>query len=77
MCKFKPNNAFGMTSVAFPVDLVAFPQWFKELPFDEQSMKDSVVDNTIDTIFGVLGWKLTLESAMNKVDDLDGFLSFV
>ena len=77
VCKLKPNNAFGMTSVAFPVDLVTFPQWFKELPFDEQSMKDSVVDNTIDTIFGVLGWKLTLESAMNKVDDLDGFLSFV
>ena len=77
VCKLKPNNAFGMTSVAFPVDLVSFPQWFKELPFDEQSMKDSVVDNTIDTIFGVLGWKLTLESAMNKVDDLDGFLSFV
>lgn len=77
VCKLKPNNAFNMTSVAFPVDLNIFPEWFKNLPFDEQSMKDSVVDKTIETIFGVLGWKLTLESAMNKVDDLDGFLSFV
>lgn len=76
VCKLKPNNAFGMTSVAFPVDLTIFPQWFKKLPFDEQSMKDSVVDNTIDTIFGVLGWKLTLENAMNSYDDLDGFLSY-
>lgn len=77
VCKLKPNNPFGMTSVAFPVDLTIFPEWFKKLPFDEQSMKDSVVDKTIDTIFGVLGWKLTLESAMNKVDDLEGFLNFV
>ena len=66
-----------MNSVAFPVDLDIFPEWFKSLPFDEQSMKDSVVDTTIDTIFGVLGWKLSLESALNKVDDLDGFLTFV
>lgn len=77
VCKLKPNNAFNMNSVAFPVDLAIFPEWFKSLPFDEQSMKDSVVDNTIDTIFGVLGWKLSLESALNKVDDLDGFLTFV
>lgn len=77
VCKLKPNNAFGMTSVAFPVDLTFFPEWFKKLPFDEQSMKDSVVDKTIETIFGVLGWKLSLESAMNKIDDLEGFLRFV
>lgn len=77
VCKLKPNNAFNMNSVAFPVDLDIFPEWFKSLPFDEQSMKDSVVDTTIDTIFGVLGWKLSLESALNKVDDLDGFLTFV
>lgn len=77
VCKLKPNNAFNMNSVAFPVDLAIFPEWFKSLPFDEQSMKDSVVDTTIDTIFGVLGWKLSLESALNKVDDLDGFLTFV
>lgn len=76
VCKLKPNNAFGMTSVAFPVDLAIFPEWFKKLPFDEQSMKDSVVDNTIDTIFGVLGWKLTLENAMMADNDLDGFLSY-
>lgn len=77
VCKLKPNNAFGMTSIAFPVDLTIFPQWFKSLPFDEQSMKDSVIDNTIDTIFGVLGWKLTLENAMNSNNDLEGFLSYV
>jgi hypothetical protein len=76
VCKLKPNNPYGMKSVAFPVDLTSFPKWFKELPFDEQSMKDSIVDNTIETIFGVLGWKLTLENALNTNDDMDGFLSF-
>lgn len=77
VCKLKPNNQFNMSSVAYPLDINALPEWFKKLPFDEQSMKDSVVDQTIDTVFGVLGWKLTLESAMNEIDDLDGFLTFV
>lgn len=77
VCKLKPNNIFGMKSIAYPLDINVLPEWFKKLPFDEQSMKDSVVDQTIDTAFGVLGWKLTLESAMNEVNDLDGFLTFV
>lgn len=77
VCKLKPNNAYNMNSIAFPVDLAIFPDWFKSLPFDEQSMKDSVVDTTIDTIFGVLGWKLSLENAMNELDDLEGFLNYV
>lgn len=77
VCKLKPNNQFNMSSVAYPLDINVLPEWFKKLPFDEQSMKDSVVDQTIDTVFGVLGWKLTLESAMNEIDDLDGFLTFV
>lgn len=76
VCKLKPNNQFSMSSIAYPIDISILPEWFKMLPFDEQSMKDSVVDNTIDTIFGVLGWKLSLENVMNEVDDLDGLLTY-
>ena len=77
VCKLKKNNGFGLTSIAYPVDLTMFPEWFKKLPFDEQSMKESVVENTIESIFGVLNWDLSLEKAMNDNSDLEGFLTFV
>jgi hypothetical protein len=76
VCKLKPNNPFGMTKIAYPVDLTSFPKWFRELPFDVQSMKDSIVDKTIDTIFGVIGWDLSIDKALQANDDMDGFLSF-
>ena len=77
VCKLKKNNAYNMTSVAYPVDLTILPKWFKQLPFDEQSMKESVVEKTVDSIFGVLGWDLSLEKAMNDAGDLDGLLTFI
>ncbi len=77
VCKLKPNNAFGMTSIAYPIDLEILPQWFKTLPFDEQKMEGSVIDTTIETIFGVLNWNLNMSTAMKSNDDLDGFLTYV
>ena len=77
VCKLKKNNPYNMTSVAYPVDMTIFPKWFKQLPFDEQSMKESVVEKTIESIFGVVGWDLSLEKAMNDAGDLDGFLTFM
>ena len=67
----------NMSSVAYPVDMTVFPKWFKQLPFDEQSMKESVVEKTVESIFGVLDWDLSLEKAMNDHGDLDGLLTFV
>ena len=77
VCKLKKNNSLNMTSVAYPVDLNILPKWFKQLPFDEQSMKESVVEKTVDSIFGVLGWDLSLEKAMNDAGDLEGLLTFI
>lgn len=77
VCKLKKNNMYNMTSVAYPVDMTIFPKWFKQLPFDEQSMKESVVEKTIESIFGVVGWDLSLEKAMNDSGDLDGLLTFI
>lgn len=77
VCKLKKNNPFGMTSIAYPNDLTRFPKWFKQLPFSEQDMEDSVIDKTIDTVFGCIDWKLTLKSAMeSEENDLNGFLTF-
>ena len=77
VCKLKKNNSLNMSSVAYPVDMTVFPKWFKQLPFDEQSMKESVVEKTVESIFGVLDWDLSLEKAMNDHGDLDGLLTFV
>ena len=35
VCKLKPNP-LGYTSVAYPTDQMRLPEWFKELPFDDQ-----------------------------------------
>lgn len=77
VCKLKPNNTYGMNSIAYPVDLEFLPKWFKDLPFDEQKMEGSVVDTTIETIFGILNWDLSMSTALNTNNDLEDFLDFI
>lgn len=76
VCKLKPRNSLNMSSIAIPIDINTVPKWFKELPFDEQSMEDSVVDKTMDSIFGVLNWGIGMNVINEVTDDLDGFLTF-
>ncbi len=40
VCKLKPNP-LGLTSVAYPVDQLILPQWFKDLPFDDELIERS------------------------------------
>lgn len=77
VCKLNEKNPFGMKSIAYPNDIVRLPNWFKQLPFAEQDMRESVVDQTVDTVFGVLGWDLSLKSCMdNDLSALEGIISF-
>lgn len=77
VCKMKPNNPFGYKSIALPNTITRVPKWFKQLPFDEQSMVDSAIDKTIETVFGVIGWNLTLKDAMESSnEDLESILTF-
>ena len=57
VCKLKPN-ALKMTSIAYPTDELRLPDWFKELPFDDELMEETLVDEKIDNLLGVLDWKL-------------------
>jgi DNA polymerase elongation subunit (family B) len=57
VCKLKPNP-IGMTSIAYPTDELRLPDWFKELPFDDNEMEKTLVDEKIDNLLGVLGWDL-------------------
>ena len=77
VCTLNPNNQYGMKSIAYPNDLVGFPKWFKDLPFAEQDMEDSIIDTTLDTIFKAVNWKLRLSDAMRTDDDLNDFITFI
>ena len=57
VCKLKPN-ALGFNSIAYPVDELRLPQWFKDLPFDDDAMESTLVDEKIDNLLGVLDWDI-------------------
>ena len=73
VCKLKPNP-LGYTSVGYPTDETNLPQWFKELPFDDGLMEETIVDQKIDNLLGVLGWDLKeATQTANTFDDLFSF----
>jgi DNA polymerase elongation subunit (family B) len=57
VCKLKPN-ALGFNSIAYPVDELRLPEWFKELPFDDDEMEKTLVDEKVDNLLGVLDWDI-------------------
>ena len=70
VCKLK-SNPLGFTSVAYPVDELRLPQWFCELPFDDQAMEQTLVDEKIDNLLGVLDWDIRSNTNTNSTfDDL-------
>ena len=71
VCKLRPNPS-GMTSVAYPVDQLQLPDWFKSLPFDNDAMEIALIDKKISNLLGVLGWDLT-DRKDSTFDDLFSF----
>jgi DNA polymerase elongation subunit (family B) len=57
VCKLK-QNPLGYTSVAYPTDELRLPEWFKELPFDDSAMAETIIDNKLDNLIGVLNYPL-------------------
>jgi len=57
VCKLK-ENPLGWTSIAYPTDETHLPSWFKELPFDNDLMEATIVDQKVDNLLGVLDWNL-------------------
>jgi len=57
VCKLR-TNPLGFTSIAYPTDELRLPKWFKELPFDDQAMEQTLVDEKIDNLLGVLNWQI-------------------
>ena len=57
VCKLR-DNPLGYTSVGYPIDEPHIPEWFKILPFDNDSMLSKIVDKKIDNLLSILKWDL-------------------
>jgi len=68
VCKLKPNP-LGFTSVAYPVDELRLPQWFCDLPFDDDAMEQTLVDEKIDNLLGVLDWDIRSNTDVKSTFD--------
>jgi len=69
ICKLK-DNPMGYTSIAYPVDELNLPDWFKDLPFDDDAMENTLIDTKVDNLIGVLGWDLSKsrnDTSFNKL----------
>ena len=72
VCKLKPNP-LGFTSVAYPVDELRLPQWFKDLPFDHAEMEATIIDKKLDNLIGVLKWDIGSTEEKNTFNSLFEF----
>jgi hypothetical protein len=73
VCKVK-DNPMAFTSVAYPVDELRLPQWFKDLPFDDALMEQTVIDEKLENLIGVLEWDLSStrnDNTFNKLFDFE------
>jgi DNA polymerase elongation subunit (family B) len=72
VCKLK-QNPLGYTSVAYPTDELRMPDWFKELPFDDSAMAETIIDNKLDNLIGVLNYPLEDTKRHNTFNSLFDF----
>jgi DNA polymerase elongation subunit (family B) len=68
VCKLK-SNPLGYTSVAYPTDELHIPQWFKDLPFDDDLMESTIVDQKVENLLGVLGWDISDHTGITTTFD--------
>jgi len=73
VCKLK-SNPLGWTSIGYPTDATHLPDWFKELPFDDALMEETIVDQKISNLLGVLEWDLKANT--NTTNTFDTLFSF-
>jgi DNA polymerase elongation subunit (family B) len=69
VCKLK-KNPMNITSIGYPTDEKRIPEWFKELPFDEDAMEEAIITKKIDNLIGELGWDLSRAEDKNTFGDL-------
>ena len=69
ICKLK-TNPLKYTSVAYPVDELRLPDWFRDLPFDHSAMEEVIIDNKLDNLIGVLNYDIESTKRNNNFNSL-------
>ena len=59
VCQLK-KNPMNITSIAYPMDQLNLPDWFKSLPFDDAAMENKVMEKKLNNMFEPLNWDLHL-----------------
>jgi DNA polymerase elongation subunit (family B) len=72
VCKLKANP-LEYSSVAYPVDELRLPQWFKDLPFDHSEMEATIIDKKLENLIGVLQWNINSTEEKNTFNSLFDF----
>ncbi len=72
VCKLK-DNPLEYNSVAYPVDELRLPTWFKELPFDHSEMESTIIDKKLGNLIGVLNWNIGETDEKNTFNSLFEF----
>jgi DNA polymerase elongation subunit (family B) len=73
VCKIK-NNQLGYTSVAYPIDDLRLPEWFKKLPFDHEAMEEAIIDKKLDNLIGILNWSIKNTQENNTFSNIFEFV---
>ena len=68
VCKLK-DNPIGFNSVGYPIDELHIPQWFKDLPFDQDLMESTIVDQKVENLLGVLKWNIAAATDIKSTFD--------
>ena len=69
VCKLK-NNPLQINSIAYPIDEMNLPEWFKQLPFDHTAMEETIIDSKISNLLGVLKWDLSQSKDRSLINEL-------
>jgi DNA polymerase elongation subunit (family B) len=72
VCKLK-QNPLEYASVAYPVDELRLPQWFKDLPFNHAEMEATIIDKKLENLIGVLNWNIGSTEEKNTFNSLFEF----
>ena len=72
VCKLRPNP-LEYSSVAYPVDELRLPKWFQDLPFAHAEMEQTIINNKIENLIGVLEWDLDSTTDTNTFNTLFSF----
>ena len=67
------NKTLRLYTLHIPTDELRIPDWFKELPFDDDAMEATIIDNKLDNLIGVLNYDLDSTKQNNTFTSLFDF----